>query len=209
MKACRHGHEGIAKLLLALPEVEVNLVNDQGWSALMLAARYGHAGTVTLLLAHPEALVNSVDNEGQSALILATQERGWAYCDVSLALANGPLGIAQLLEEFESRRNSRDLTLEDVVHLVHLALGESVDGEVRSGFESEDPYKAILRSDADTNGANNEGADNDRIQEEPSGTRTDAKRSRGDEEDGLPGAIDNMVAPTLKRRRGEVAVEEP
>ncbi|KAH6883731.1 ankyrin repeat-containing domain protein [Coprinopsis sp. MPI-PUGE-AT-0042] len=138
MAAIEHGYEGIAKLLLARPEIQVNLVNSYRWSALMMAAAEGHQGIVKLLLSRPETLVNSVDNEGCSALVLATLGRHEAivglllnilhintetrctddlHMAISLALANGDTRIIRPLEEFESWRATTcpgDLTLQDV-----------------------------------------------------------------------------------------------
>ncbi|KAH6906060.1 hypothetical protein BKA70DRAFT_451709 [Coprinopsis sp. MPI-PUGE-AT-0042] len=52
------GHKAQVASLLALSEIQVNLVDSAGWSALMLAAVQGHEGNVKLLLAHPEIQVN-------------------------------------------------------------------------------------------------------------------------------------------------------
>lgn len=68
------GNEDMVRDLLCLPNIDVNLTDQDGWSALMLAARQGNEITVRLLLAHPDIQVNSVDNEGWSALMDAARE---------------------------------------------------------------------------------------------------------------------------------------
>ncbi|KAH6869439.1 ankyrin repeat-containing domain protein, partial [Coprinopsis sp. MPI-PUGE-AT-0042] len=57
--------------LLTCPETLVNLVDNEGWSALMKAAFHGHKGIVTDLLSYPGTMVNSPNNKGWSALMLA------------------------------------------------------------------------------------------------------------------------------------------
>ncbi|KAH6904822.1 hypothetical protein BKA70DRAFT_1403095, partial [Coprinopsis sp. MPI-PUGE-AT-0042] len=83
-----NGHEGVIKLLLARPEIQVNLVDDQGLSALMLAAKWGHESVVRLLLdiPHLNTAATSIE-EGHTAM--------------SIALVNSHMEIAQLLQEFE------------------------------------------------------------------------------------------------------------
>ncbi|KAH6906080.1 ankyrin repeat-containing domain protein [Coprinopsis sp. MPI-PUGE-AT-0042] len=72
--ASQFGHEGLVASLLALSEIQVNLVASNGWSALTMAAGYGREGTVKLLLAHPEIQVNLVASNGWSALMLAAMQ---------------------------------------------------------------------------------------------------------------------------------------
>ncbi|KAH6914320.1 ankyrin repeat-containing domain protein [Coprinopsis sp. MPI-PUGE-AT-0042] len=69
----RFGHERPVASLLAMSEIQVNLIEDDGWSALMEASRHGYTDIVALLLAHPGVLVNLWDNEGWSALMLAVR----------------------------------------------------------------------------------------------------------------------------------------
>ncbi|KAH6909890.1 ankyrin repeat-containing domain protein [Coprinopsis sp. MPI-PUGE-AT-0042] len=73
MLAASAGHEGVVTLLLAHPKIQVNVVDDGRWSALMLAANYGHERIVTLLLAHPDIQVNLVNSKGCSALMSAAR----------------------------------------------------------------------------------------------------------------------------------------
>ncbi|KAH6889033.1 ankyrin repeat-containing domain protein [Coprinopsis sp. MPI-PUGE-AT-0042] len=71
--ASRFGHEQPVASLLTISEIEVNLIEDDGWSALMEASRHGHTRIVALLLAHPGILVNLCGNGGWSALTLAVR----------------------------------------------------------------------------------------------------------------------------------------
>ncbi|KAH6886118.1 ankyrin repeat-containing domain protein [Coprinopsis sp. MPI-PUGE-AT-0042] len=73
MEAARYGHEAILKLLLESSEIQVNPVDKEVPSALILAARYGREGAVRLLLACPDIQVNLVDNQGVSALMEAAR----------------------------------------------------------------------------------------------------------------------------------------
>ncbi|KAH6909837.1 hypothetical protein BKA70DRAFT_1274960 [Coprinopsis sp. MPI-PUGE-AT-0042] len=57
MIAAHKGHEGVATLLLAHPEIQVNLVDEDKWSALIFAASKGHEGVVELLLSRPEVQI--------------------------------------------------------------------------------------------------------------------------------------------------------
>ncbi|KAH6889048.1 ankyrin repeat domain-containing protein 50 [Coprinopsis sp. MPI-PUGE-AT-0042] len=67
----RFGHEQLVTSLLTISEIQVNLIEDDGWSALMEASGHGHTGVAVPLLAHPDMLVNLVNNEGRSALMQA------------------------------------------------------------------------------------------------------------------------------------------
>ncbi|KAH6909906.1 hypothetical protein BKA70DRAFT_1221560 [Coprinopsis sp. MPI-PUGE-AT-0042] len=89
--ASHHGHEAAAESLIAHPQTQINLVNNEGWSALMAAARYGHAGIATLLLRRPEIQVNLVDNQRWSALMKAARHGHEAI--VSLLLASSGIQV--------------------------------------------------------------------------------------------------------------------
>lgn len=125
MLAARYGHQGAVKLLLARPEIQVNLVDNNGWTALMLAAQHGHHAIVECMLATGDADVNAFDNDMNTALKMSAQEGHkeivrllLAVPDVdtmisstedghtaeSVARANGHVGIAALVRDFESRK---------------------------------------------------------------------------------------------------------
>ncbi|KAH6889059.1 hypothetical protein BKA70DRAFT_885720 [Coprinopsis sp. MPI-PUGE-AT-0042] len=71
--ASQFGHERLVASLLALSEIQVNLVSNDNWSALMEASAHGHTSIVALLLAHPGIQVNLASNEGWSALMMAAR----------------------------------------------------------------------------------------------------------------------------------------
>ncbi|KAH6891665.1 ankyrin repeat-containing domain protein [Coprinopsis sp. MPI-PUGE-AT-0042] len=166
MKAAGNGHTAIVELLLACPNIQINLVDNKGWSALMKAARYGHEAITKLLLARPEIQVNLVDSNGSSALSLAaygghttivglllarphisTATRRLDDWETAMSVAsdNGHMEIVQLLREIELRQagsDPQDSSTGTVTDQEQLALEEPVDAEVRSGYDSEDsqPY---------------------------------------------------------------------
>ena len=54
---CQEGHEGVVRLLLAKPDVDINLATtDEGFTPLMAASL--HPDVVQLLLDHPDIDVN-------------------------------------------------------------------------------------------------------------------------------------------------------
>ncbi|KAH6905413.1 hypothetical protein BKA70DRAFT_1293078 [Coprinopsis sp. MPI-PUGE-AT-0042] len=127
MNAAANGHQTTVALLLAHSEIQVNLVNKEGWSALMQASDGGHEDTVCLLLDVPN--INTT-----------TKDTDKGYTAMSLALAHGHTSIVRLLQEFELRRvtsSSWDLSLENVTYLSQFASGEPIDEEVESGSDTE------------------------------------------------------------------------
>ncbi|KAH6909855.1 ankyrin repeat-containing domain protein, partial [Coprinopsis sp. MPI-PUGE-AT-0042] len=206
MNAAVRGRECIITLLLAHSDILVNLVDNKGWSALMLAATHGYEGIITILLAHSEILVNLISNDGWSALMLAAGQGHEAavrlLLDVphintaikhvedgrtatSIALANGHTEIAKLLREFELHRTaliSTDLIVEGTAYPRQLALQELIDEEMSEAVGDQD---------------------------ELSGSSRGAKRSRGNGEDNLESSDDNVTAPPApKRQRGAVVAED-
>ncbi|KAH6909909.1 ankyrin repeat-containing domain protein [Coprinopsis sp. MPI-PUGE-AT-0042] len=162
MLAARYGHKGIVKLLVAHPGIQVNLANSHGQLALTLAVRHGHVGVVKALLARSEIQVNLTDNHGWSALMLAayggddaivrwlldapriniwTRSVEDGYTPMSIALAHGHVGIAQLLQEFDLQHASSDsldsnLKKEEVEDTGHLArLEKAVTEGVKGGHD--------------------------------------------------------------------------
>ncbi|KAH6890889.1 ankyrin repeat-containing domain protein [Coprinopsis sp. MPI-PUGE-AT-0042] len=71
MLASREGHEDIVTLLLARPEILINSVDNEGWSALMKVARRGYEGIAKQLLTRNEIQINLVADNGWSALMMA------------------------------------------------------------------------------------------------------------------------------------------
>jgi ankyrin repeat protein len=165
------GHEGVTSLLLARFDVEVNLQDSNGQSALMQAAGHGHEGTTSLLLARSDVEVNLVENKGRSALMIAaglghgsavrvllnvphvdaalrtTEESGRTAME--LAVARGHTDIVKLLEEFESRRpptSSSDASVMDRLS-VEEAAGEGMD--IASGSDTGSDGEKRLYSEYD------------------------------------------------------------
>jgi len=70
-KAAEKGDEKAVELLLESGRVAVNVKDEYGWTALMLASRNGHKEVVKLLL-KKGADVNAKNKGGWTALMLAT-----------------------------------------------------------------------------------------------------------------------------------------
>ncbi|KAH6905383.1 hypothetical protein BKA70DRAFT_1153081 [Coprinopsis sp. MPI-PUGE-AT-0042] len=66
------GHYNVAKSLLGLPDILVNVRNVWGETPLIFACMEGHEGIVKLLLAHPNIDVNLVDDRKSTALMYAS-----------------------------------------------------------------------------------------------------------------------------------------
>jgi len=72
LRAASAGNADTVRSLLASPNVDVNGVDDQGNTALILAARFGHNEVVrALLLAKADVKVKN--KEGKTALMLAAE----------------------------------------------------------------------------------------------------------------------------------------
>ena len=70
-KAAETGHEGVVRLLLDWPGVNVNAKDAYDCTALMKAVEGGHENIVKLLLARPDLDVNARNEDGMTALALA------------------------------------------------------------------------------------------------------------------------------------------
>lgn len=69
------GHEEVVKLLLTVPDIDVNAQDGDGNNSLGLAAYWGHENIVKLLLQNPKININIQDRlEGNSPLIDATEQ---------------------------------------------------------------------------------------------------------------------------------------
>ena len=71
LHAAAEGDTGVATALLATPGLDMNAVNEDGSTALILAASVGHTETVTVLLAAPGLDVNAENSDGLTALMMA------------------------------------------------------------------------------------------------------------------------------------------
>src|SRR5205085_1073994 len=120
--AAERGHTRIVELLLQRPEVQINLKNHMGWTALSKAAFASHVEVVRLLLARPESEVNFVDQDRQTPLFhaasagnlevvrlllddprtnAAISNRPGHYTALDMASALGFTAIADLLRRHE------------------------------------------------------------------------------------------------------------
>ena len=72
MRAARHGHTEIVRLLLDRGAL-VDARDKKGQSALMIAARYGHTEVICLLLERG-AMLDAIDKNGNTALIISASE---------------------------------------------------------------------------------------------------------------------------------------
>jgi len=68
-----YGRVSVVTELFAVPQVDINLPNNDGWTPLMLASSRGHCETVHLLSRHPTQRLqpNKFRNGGNTALIQA------------------------------------------------------------------------------------------------------------------------------------------
>ena len=72
MMAAKSGNSELTSCILSLSNPNVNLVDSEGCTALMIAAKEGHLEVVSELL-QQSASVNAVDKKGDSTLIYATK----------------------------------------------------------------------------------------------------------------------------------------
>lgn len=73
LEAIRRGDATAITTLLADPDILINQVDTNGWTALMWAASRGHTATVTALLAISCIEVNHANNKGETALMWAAR----------------------------------------------------------------------------------------------------------------------------------------
>ena len=86
----QNGHEKVAKLLLEDSKIDLNVKDDDGKSALILAARNGNHRSARILLQNSNINVNVHDEFGQTPLILAAkmgcQTHACQHADSSAAM---------------------------------------------------------------------------------------------------------------------------
>ncbi|KAH6889026.1 hypothetical protein BKA70DRAFT_884392 [Coprinopsis sp. MPI-PUGE-AT-0042] len=146
--ASRFGHEQLVASLLAISEIEVNLIEDDGWSALMEASRYGHTGIVVLLLAQPDIQVNLVNDKGSSALMMAaryghegTVKLLLAHPEVQANLADNYSSTALLLAAERGHKAAVELLLA-TGNLDVNAIDK--DGDTALKMAAQHGYKAVV-----------------------------------------------------------------
>ena len=96
MVACLHGNIDYVEALLEVPEVRVDLQNDEGWHALHYACLQGHTEIAQLILNTQQCLdmVNLPTKRGRSCLMIASQ--------------NGHTGTVLLLLQNGAHANMQD-----------------------------------------------------------------------------------------------------
>ncbi len=72
LRAASAGNADTVRTLLVSPNVDVNGIDENGNTPLILAARFGHDEVVTALLI-AKADVTTKNNEGKTALMLASE----------------------------------------------------------------------------------------------------------------------------------------
>ena len=72
-RACQKGHSVIVSILLAHPDIDVNLKDQDGWSPFMSACLNGHTSCVRLLLKDQRARVNEPNKYRTGPLYYAAQ----------------------------------------------------------------------------------------------------------------------------------------
>ncbi len=117
--AARGNHVNVVKELLKHPELNVNVVDEEGDTALVVASRAGFKRIVKLLLSHPDIDPNKPTQEGLAPLHLAAapdvgyfyhdhraDQEGWLRKQANnakyfYALLNGHPGVVELLLQHE------------------------------------------------------------------------------------------------------------
>jgi ankyrin repeat protein len=84
--AARYGDVVDVQHLLTAPYLDVNHVDNAGWTALIVAAHNGHEAVVKQLLAVDRIDVNHADNLGYTALMGAAQQGHEAVVEQLLAV---------------------------------------------------------------------------------------------------------------------------
>ncbi|KAH6904241.1 hypothetical protein BKA70DRAFT_1403453 [Coprinopsis sp. MPI-PUGE-AT-0042] len=197
MMATDNYHEGIVRLLLARSEIQVNLIDNEGRSALRLAACGGHDVVLDLLLAvpHIETTTRSAE-DGHIFWSLENMLGADSEGSEDEGSDDGALNSEGSDDEGSSNESSDD----------EGSSSESSDHEISGSESFEDEDSGSDGVDAD--GLHDEGADNNRAQVESSSLSRSAKRLRSNEENSLQGAVDGMAAPAPKRRRAAEDVED-
>jgi ankyrin repeat protein len=74
MYAAKGGHSDIMNALLQRPDIDINSVDEGGWSALIHAANVGYSDIVNALLQRSDTDINQQDHRGWTPLTRAVDE---------------------------------------------------------------------------------------------------------------------------------------
>jgi len=66
--ACSRGHDSVVSILLAHPDIDPNLKQEDGWTPFMTACANGNPSCVRLLLQDQRVMVNEPSNYGETPL---------------------------------------------------------------------------------------------------------------------------------------------
>ncbi|ETV86305.1 serine/threonine protein kinase, variant 2 [Aphanomyces astaci] len=83
--ACEYHDADVVQFLLSLPDIDVNLPDENGHSPLLKATVNGSAGVVAVLLQHPQIQVNRPSHNMNTPLHAAANLRGPAIAELLLA----------------------------------------------------------------------------------------------------------------------------
>ncbi|KAI9143598.1 ankyrin repeat-containing domain protein [Paraphysoderma sedebokerense] len=144
--AVANGRLEIVKLLIK-SGIDVNMKNQYGWTALMLASYYNHLNIVKLLLEHPAIAVDMANEFGFTALMFAVQQQNTqiatallaAGCNVNLRQGRGSMDA--LMISCHQRHQQ----------LVHLLLQHGAECNAQCKLNGWTPlmYAAVKRGGAD------------------------------------------------------------
>ena len=130
VKAVIDDQAELVRHLLATSGIDVNTVNDRGYTALMVAAESGDTEVVRQLLAAPSIDVNTVNDSGDTALMFAASE---GHAEVVKMLLDAP-GIDMYLKN--DRGDSAWLQIDFSRKDIHLLFKQKVDAEEKAYNES-------------------------------------------------------------------------
>jgi len=80
--ACQNGHDAVVTMLLAHPDIDVNQMNDDGWTPFLIASFNGHSSCAGLLLKDPRVITRNPNQSGSTPL--------------RRAVINGCLGVVKV-----------------------------------------------------------------------------------------------------------------
>ena len=162
LEACKHGYADRVAVLLKSPNVEVNLQNNDGCTALMITSFEGHIEVVRLLLENG-AHIDLQDIKGRSALQHASS-KGHLHV-IQILLENGAQVDLQDENGWSALMHASSKGYVLVVEML-LENGAKIDLQDNGGWTPlmiayqnghEDVIASLLSKDADVDLENNEG----------------------------------------------------
>ncbi|MDF1796648.1 MAG: ankyrin repeat domain-containing protein [Coxiellaceae bacterium] len=110
--------------LLDRIQVDINAVNDEGYTVLFIAVQQGHVDVLKLLLAREGIDVNALTAEGATALFIAAQE---GYIDVVESLPFNEIPLCKTVGELVSFASRRERSIQE---RMALHVGDAEEDEV-------------------------------------------------------------------------------